>query len=92
MLIHVIRVGRSVGPWVASHRLPAGPYGRQHDLADPGRSQHFRHCLPDTWQRWDGVVLEWFILWNSNSGKCQCLGKITHEYLNKDVSARPKRG
>lgn len=35
--------------------------------------------------------LEWFILWNSNSGKCQCLGKITHEYL-KDVSARPKRG
>ena len=33
--------------------LLAGPYGRQHDLADPGRCQHFRHCLPDTWQRWD---------------------------------------
>eukprot|EP00435_Cladocopium_sp_Y103_P058588 s1186_g20.t1 len=24
-----------------------GPYGRQHDLADPGRCQHFRDCLPD---------------------------------------------
>ncbi|CAJ1375490.1 unnamed protein product [Effrenium voratum] len=24
-----------------------GPYGRQHDLADPGRVQHFRDCLAD---------------------------------------------
>ena len=33
-----------------------GPYGRQHDLADPGRCQHFRHCLPDTWQMRRGGI------------------------------------
>ena len=24
-----------------------GPFGRQHDLSDPGRRQHFQHCLAD---------------------------------------------